>query len=1119
VLSPQSQYDEIAPMAITRVGGAEDAGRDGEARTGNTAPKDGPGNATPKDGAGSAAPKDGTGSAAPEDGPGNEAPEDGPGSAAPKDGKGDAGGGNAPLVRKTKEAAAKEPEVAFFLPSGEENFYPDLPPEVMGILEGPAVTGNSPAGSYPFNLHTLVRQVHDIVSPLAESRGLIFSWYTAPTLPVLLEGDSPRLRGALILLLQSAVQAADGGAVQLSVRRNAMSSFEGDLLFSISDNGSAQRTDAGFFLAWELASRTGGAFTVDYSPAGGTRTAFTVRFKVLGGNTLPAGVSSPDFPSRSGGESAPPRLSGNRPVCILLAEMTGGARRQIARCLEGVPQTCFNAFNEDQLLHLAGEHAPALVIFDADMPEHDIIRCIAGLRADEAAQSRAPAAVMVLTGHDMQAARLLEAGAGYVLGKPFSREAFLDTLVAAVPASAVRIRSLGEAPSDGPPAVPKTPPGPARLALEDATPETPGAASEAASADEDASAGAPDSVEARTNAPDSGEVRTSVPDSGEARTSTPVSGKARTSAPDPAQVAVASAEAGASDELKLPIPARLIPRGITHQTPGGGTAHKAGSPAGQSAPASDHTPGREIRRDPFLDPSVAFLRPSFMKPAASDAGREAESEASGMPEAPKQLQAQEDKAVPAQAAQRTPPGPRPGVHLQAGARPAGSAVPFRKADASGPARQVADADPERAPVSATSPVRKAERPGAVQVELPPRHGIPPKKTPADAATGNADRKTVLSRMSGQQHGLHISVRPPKAGAARAVPPRTGASPPAAETLPVAENAGALAAVNRAASDAAPMVMGLSPEDVDAPPPNTAAGTASGKTEERSAPAESGERSLSDGENTLNLDFIRVETLVRDEKEADKTAGGKKAADAEDDTHYSPGSLIDFMLLDTKQDAATHAENLVSPPSDKPDGAATGTTPATVTTATTDAAVTANAAMTTGTTPATVTTATTDAAVTAVEAPAAPKVPAGAPPPSLPVPPHVGDVGSHGSSAGAPPSSLPVPLPGLDGEFLEQDVLPLLPGLTDALAGALRDAGQGMDGKQPALVQEAAARMASRAEHFGLSRLGRLARCLERAAEARDEEALRTIFEDLRRVAQQYERALMECFHNFVSIDG
>ncbi len=51
-------------------------------------------------------------------------------------------------------------------------------------------------------------------------KGLVFSWYTDPGLPPLLEGDAPRLRQALTLLLQNAVQVTDTGSVQLIVRKN-----------------------------------------------------------------------------------------------------------------------------------------------------------------------------------------------------------------------------------------------------------------------------------------------------------------------------------------------------------------------------------------------------------------------------------------------------------------------------------------------------------------------------------------------------------------------------------------------------------------------------------------------------------------------------------------------------------------------------------------------------------------------------------------------------------------------------------------------------------------------------------------------------------------------------------
>ena len=72
-----------------------------------------------------------------------------------------------------------------------------------------------------------MREVHDLVAPLAKSRELLFSWYIAPTLPVVLEGDAPRLRGALSLLLQNAVQATSRVAVQLLVRKNPGSTNPG----------------------------------------------------------------------------------------------------------------------------------------------------------------------------------------------------------------------------------------------------------------------------------------------------------------------------------------------------------------------------------------------------------------------------------------------------------------------------------------------------------------------------------------------------------------------------------------------------------------------------------------------------------------------------------------------------------------------------------------------------------------------------------------------------------------------------------------------------------------------------------------------------------------------------
>ena len=111
-----------------------------------------------------------------------------------------------------------------------------------------------------------------------------------------------------------------------------------------------------------------------------------------------------------------------------------------------------------------------------------------------------------------------------------------------------------------------------------------------------------------------------------------------------------------------------------------------------------------------------------------------------------------------------------------------------------------------------------------------------------------------------------------------------------------------------------------------------------------------------------------------------------------------------------------------------------------------------------------------------------------------------------------------PLPGLDGEVLDTTLMPLVPGLVHALQDALNDVREGRDTGKAILVQEAAGRLAGRAEVFGLQKLGKIGRCVERAAEANDLEAVSTLLEDLDIVTKRYIAAIQECFQSFLSVD-
>ena len=102
----------------------------------------------------------------------------------------------------------------------------------------------------------------------------------------------------------------------------------------------------------------------------------------------------------------------------------------------------------------------------------------------------------------------------------------------------------------------------------------------------------------------------------------------------------------------------------------------------------------------------------------------------------------------------------------------------------------------------------------------------------------------------------------------------------------------------------------------------------------------------------------------------------------------------------------------------------------------------------------------------------------------------------------------IPLPG-EEDSVFKDMVPLIPGLILDLDDAVIDALKGNDENSPLLVEEAAGRIAGKAENFGLVRLEHLSRCVERAAAANDAEATECVLADLKAWVDRYKVALQK----------
>jgi hypothetical protein len=99
-----------------------------------------------------------------------------------------------------------------------------------------------------------------------------------------------------------------------------------------------------------------------------------------------------------------------------------------------------------------------------------------------------------------------------------------------------------------------------------------------------------------------------------------------------------------------------------------------------------------------------------------------------------------------------------------------------------------------------------------------------------------------------------------------------------------------------------------------------------------------------------------------------------------------------------------------------------------------------------------------------------------------------------------------PTGGPSGSVAEQ-MQPLIPGLLAALDEAMDDVRRAFNKADTLAVEKAAERIAARADNYGLRVLARMARCVERAANAQDKEALTNILPDLETAVERNRIAL------------
>ena len=265
-----------------------------------------------------------------------------------------------------------------------------------------------------FSLHEVILEAHNAVSATAERQNLALTWYVAPQLSRQYLGDRTTLTRTLTELLASAIRATERGSVQLRAQRLPESNDPGLLLFSIADTGAGaspdKRDPVALLHAWELAGSLGGSLGLTSGPTG-TTVSFVIRLQ-------PAAETSP-VPETDRQPELKAALSSA--LRVLIVSDVPASRQLLAYYLDELPHELHEARSTGEALTMYAQAPGALIILDGDLPEEDLVRFIAQLRAFEGEHALPPSSILGLTGSEAQAEQLRRAGCTHTLSRPVQR--------------------------------------------------------------------------------------------------------------------------------------------------------------------------------------------------------------------------------------------------------------------------------------------------------------------------------------------------------------------------------------------------------------------------------------------------------------------------------------------------------------------------------------------------------------------------------------------------------------------------------------------------------------------------------------------------------------------------
>jgi|GEM_PF-2719364 len=298
--------------------------------------------------------------------------------------------------------------------------------------------GREELETLPLNPKALIKEVMDVTSPIAMSKGLELLTSFSDDLPQMVLGDPGKVRQVILNLVSNAIKFTSDGYVKVKVSTSRISDDNGNIVVEVEDTGigipdtvkerlfqpftqgdsSTKRkyggTGLGLVISRSLARMMGGDITLKSQPSKGSTFVFTAFLQ-----------SCDDIePARSLNDSIDPPDSEYSKFQVLVAEDNPGNLLLITRMLERLgiePQSVENGIEAAEAVK---ESAFDLVFMDCQMPEMDGFDATREIRQHEKNHGKQRTTIIALTAMALPGdkEKCIDSGMDDYLSKPLEQK-------------------------------------------------------------------------------------------------------------------------------------------------------------------------------------------------------------------------------------------------------------------------------------------------------------------------------------------------------------------------------------------------------------------------------------------------------------------------------------------------------------------------------------------------------------------------------------------------------------------------------------------------------------------------------------------------------------------------